>query len=222
MRLMKRVPSGREKDQAAIEQLERLREKIYCDNPSVARHAAFNLSWMQEDGFEILKEALYGNGTRTTKSAAAYGLRKMRGRMKKNAMALLQDGLKHENEGTRQVCAKAQRYQAGKGDGGAGRPAAGTARKPGPGQQRRFKPKFRISEISQKGHRVIPPDTAGEIRRSRRDLTGENNPQQDIQNNPEKFKHRGVKIFLQGPIISILVHSNGVPCAQGLLFREAA
>jgi hypothetical protein len=90
MKLKKRVPSGREKDQQAVELLEQLREKIYCDNSSVARHAAFNLSWMQEDGLEILKEALYGIANRTAKSAAAYGLRKMRGRMKKQALAMLE------------------------------------------------------------------------------------------------------------------------------------
>jgi hypothetical protein len=44
---------------------------------------------MQEDGFEILKEALFGGASRTAKGAAAYGLRKMRGRMRKQAFELL-------------------------------------------------------------------------------------------------------------------------------------
>lgn len=142
MKLKKRVPSGREKDQQAVELLEELREKIYCDNSSVARHAAFNLSWMQEDGLEILKEALYGIANRTAKSAAAYGLRKMRGRMKKQALAMLEEGLKSENDGTRQVCANALRLlkepkkQASQGG------------QQQPPQQRRAKPRFRISEIS--------------------------------------------------------------------------
>jgi hypothetical protein len=143
MRLAKRKPSGREKDQAAIEQLERLREKVYSDNPSMARHAAFNLSWMQEDGYEILKEALYSNGTRTSKSAAAYGLRKMRGRMKKQAMSLLQEGLKHGNEDTRQVCTKALQLLRQSKDAA----QQGVSQQPGQ-QRKRFKPKFRISEIS--------------------------------------------------------------------------
>ncbi len=146
MRLTKRKPSGREKDQAAIEQLECLREKVYCDVSSMARHAAFNLSWMQEDGLDILKEALYSNGTRTSKSAAAYGLRKMRGRMKKQAMSLLEEGLKHKNEDTRQVCSKALRLvKESKESAQQGAPQQQPAQ-----QQRHFKPKFRISEIPPK------------------------------------------------------------------------
>jgi predicted N-acetyltransferase YhbS len=80
MSLGKREPSGREKDEAAVEQLAQLREKLHVDDISKARKAAFNLSWMQEDGLEILTEALFGNFQRTTKKAAAYGLRSMHGR----------------------------------------------------------------------------------------------------------------------------------------------
>ena len=148
MRLKKREPSGREKDEAAVELLERLREKVYCDNPSMARHAAFNLSWMQEDGIEILREALYGNGTRTSKSAAAYGLRKMRGRMKKQAMTLLEEGLKHESDGTRQVCSKALRLLKESKQGAQQPQSVGNQQQPFKSQQqRRPRPKFRISEI---------------------------------------------------------------------------
>jgi hypothetical protein len=159
MRLKKRVPSGREKDQKAIELLERLREDVYSENPSAARHAAFNLSWMQEDGFDILKEALFGTACRATKGAAAYGLRKMRGRMKKNGMALLEEGLRHSNEGTRQVCARALSL-----DKEAKRQAAlqhqqkQQQRQPElqPQPRERFKPKFKISEISHKSLRERP------------------------------------------------------------------
>ena len=107
MRLKKRVPSGRERDAAAIAKLEQLREKLYSENPSVARHSAFNLSWMQEDGYDILKEALFSAAPRSTKGAAAYGLRKMRGRMHKGALALIEEGAKDTNISTRQVCERA-------------------------------------------------------------------------------------------------------------------
>jgi hypothetical protein len=159
MKLTKRVPSGREKDQAAILKLEQLREKVYADNPSVARHAAFNLSWMQEDGYDILKEALFSTAGRATKGAAAYGLRKMRGRMKKNGIALLVEGLKHSNEGTRQVCARAlllekeSREQAAKQQ-----PKQPESQ---PHQRERFKPKFKISEISHKSMRERPRISRG-------------------------------------------------------------
>lgn len=162
MRLKKRTPSGREKDQKAIEMLARLREEVYHENPSVARHAAFNLSWMQEDGFEILKEALFGTACRATKGAAAYGLRKMRGRMKKNGMALLEEGLRHSNEGTRQVCARALSL-----DKEAKRQAAlqhqRKQRQPDvpPQIRHRPKPKFRISEVSHKSLRERPRNGRG-------------------------------------------------------------
>ena len=88
------------------------------------------------------------------KSAAAYGLRKMRGRMKKQAMTLLVEGLKHENVDTRQVCAKAlqlikQAKESAQHQGAYGQ-QPGQQQRAGPGQQRRFKPKFRISEIPPK------------------------------------------------------------------------
>ena len=104
MRLEKRKPSGREKDEAAIELLEELRQKLYSDNGSVARRAAFNLSWMQEDGLEILKEALFSRAALRTKGAACYGLRSMHGRMKKLGMELMKEGAESSSRGTSAVC----------------------------------------------------------------------------------------------------------------------
>jgi hypothetical protein len=159
MKLKKRVPSGREKDQAAIIKLELLREKVYSENPSVARHAAYNLSWMQEDGYDILKEALFGTACRATKGAAAYGLRKMRGRMKKSGIALIEEGLRHSNEGTRQVCLRALSLEKASKEQAA-RQQLQQSRQPDsqPQQQprQRFNPKFKISEISHKSMRERP------------------------------------------------------------------
>jgi len=107
MKLQKRIPSGREKDEEALKLLARLREKLYCDNSSVARRSAFNLSWMQEDGLDVLKEALFSNATRTSKSAAAYGLRNMHGRMKSMARAVLEEGLESSKRNTQKVCKNA-------------------------------------------------------------------------------------------------------------------
>lgn len=107
MDLGKRKPSGREKDQASIKLLEKLRGQLYSSNSSAARQSASHLSWMQEDGLDILKEALFGGSARRTKSAAAYGLRKMRGRMKKKALEVLSEGLKHSDSGTAVVCKNA-------------------------------------------------------------------------------------------------------------------
>ncbi len=92
MRLEKRQPSGREKDEEALELLEKLREQMYSTNISTVRQSAFHLSWMQEDGLDILREALLTDTPRRTKSAAAYGLRKMRGRMRVRAEETLIEG----------------------------------------------------------------------------------------------------------------------------------
>lgn len=107
MKLEKRQPSGREKDQASIKLLEKLREQLHASNPSTARRAAFHLSWMQDDGLDILAEALFSQGPRRNKSAAAYGLRKMRGRMRKKALDVFKQGLKHPNSTTVGVCENA-------------------------------------------------------------------------------------------------------------------
>lgn len=103
MILEKRIPTGREKDQAAIELLEELRQKLYNESASVARRAAFNLSWMQEDGLEILEEALFGTGPHRAKNAACYGLRNMHGRMKKVALEVIRKGLGSQDRDTREA-----------------------------------------------------------------------------------------------------------------------
>jgi hypothetical protein len=102
-----RKPSGREKDQASIELLEKLRGQLYSSNPSTRRQAAFHLSWMQEDGLEILREALFGGFPATAKNAAAYGLRKMRGRMKKMSLGVFEQGLRQPDSAAREVCRRA-------------------------------------------------------------------------------------------------------------------
>ena len=99
----RRKLSGREKDEAAIKLLEKLQDQLHSSDASNRRRAAFNLSWLQEDGLEILKKALFGGVPITTKNAAAYGLRKMRGRMKKMALDILKQGLKHRDSSTREV-----------------------------------------------------------------------------------------------------------------------
>jgi hypothetical protein len=138
MKLEKRKPSGREKDEAAIELLNKLREKLFSDNVSTARLAAFNLSWMQEDGLDILKEVLFGDFPRTAKKAAAYGLRSMKGRMRKMASEVLTEGLKRSDRVTRDACAKALFIMAG---GQPPKPAFRGKRKPGKGRIREYRKK---------------------------------------------------------------------------------
>jgi hypothetical protein len=151
MNLEKREPSGREKDQASVKLLEKLREQLHSSNSSTARRAAFNLSWMQEDGLDILKEALFSDATKRAKSAAVYGLRKMRGRMKKNALRLLAEGLKYRDRATVDVCQNALAVLKHKAPG-----------KPAPARRGRH-PKFQIRDVSAKktqrrrGERVRGP-----------------------------------------------------------------
>ena len=114
----KRILTGREKDEAAIRLLAKLKEQLRSADASNRRRAAFNLSWMQEDGLEILKEALTGSDHITTKNAAAYGLRKMHGRMKKMALEVLNQGLKHRDISTRQVSRSALQLLGQKVPGG--------------------------------------------------------------------------------------------------------
>ncbi|NQT00443.1 MAG: hypothetical protein HQ580_00315, partial [Planctomycetes bacterium] len=92
---------------AAIELLRQLTRKLCSNDITTARLAAFNLSWMQEDGLAIFTETLMGNYSRTTKKAAAYGLRSMKGRMKKLAVEVLEQGLKHRDRTTKAACVKA-------------------------------------------------------------------------------------------------------------------
>jgi hypothetical protein len=107
MEMEKRELSGREKDEASIKLLRKLREQLYSSDASNRRRAAYKLSWMQEDGLDILKTALFGNCPVPTRNAAAYGLRKMRGRMKKMALGILQKGMKHHDTSTREICRNA-------------------------------------------------------------------------------------------------------------------
>jgi HEAT repeat protein len=131
----RRTLSGREKDEAAIRLLEKLQDQLRSSDASNRRRAAFNLSWMQEDGLEILKNALFGNDHITTKNAAAYGLRKMGGRMKKMALEVLNEGLKHRDSSTKQVSRSALQLLGQKV------PAGSTPQKQAP-------KKSRIREIS--------------------------------------------------------------------------
>ena len=105
----RRKPTGREKDEASVKLLEKLQEQLQSSDASNRRRAAFNLSWLQEDGLEVLRDALLGDLHITAKNAAAYGLRKMRGRMKKVALEILRQGLKRRDRATREVCTNALR-----------------------------------------------------------------------------------------------------------------
>jgi hypothetical protein len=100
-------PSEQEKDEASIELLRQLTKKLCSSNISTARLAAFNLSWKQEDGLAILTKTLNGRFSRTTKKAAAYGLRSMKGRMKKLACEVLEQGVNHRDRTTQAACVKA-------------------------------------------------------------------------------------------------------------------
>jgi hypothetical protein len=94
------------RDEASIALLKSLREKLLSKSISTARVAASNLAWKQDDGLTILSEALFGDYPRTTKKAAAYGLRKMQGRMKKLALEVLQKGLQSRDRTTKAACIK--------------------------------------------------------------------------------------------------------------------
>ena len=152
----KRILTGKEKDEAAIRLLAKLKEQLRSSDASNRRRAAFNLSWMQEDGLEILKEALLGNDHITTKNAAAYGLRKMHGRMKKLALDVINQGLKHRDSSTRQVSRSALQLLGQKV------PAVSVSQKPAA-------KKSRIREISHERPRVSLDTRRGiDMRRSRR------------------------------------------------------
>jgi hypothetical protein len=110
----RRKLTGREKDEASIKLLEKLQEQLQSCDASNRRKAAFNLSWLQEDGMEVLRDTLFGEMHVTAKNAAAYGLRKMRGRMRKMALEILAEGLKRRDRATREVCTNALRL-LGKG-----------------------------------------------------------------------------------------------------------
>ncbi len=150
MKLEKRIPSGREKDEAAVELLAKLREKLHSENVSTARLAAFNLSWKQEDGLDILTETLLGRFSRTAKKAAAYGLRSMKGRMKKLAVEVLKDGLKNSDRTTRAACEKALLLMAGM-----------VPKKSGGGGHRSKSGRPRIRSVARRGGRPSRPPRRG-------------------------------------------------------------
>lgn len=143
MRLEKRKPSGREKDEASLQLLEKLREQLYGSNLTIIRQSAFNLSWMQEDGLDILKEALLLDTPRRTKGAATYGLRKMRGRMTKPARDVLVEGTTSHNQGTAEISRNALRVMEQKKAGKTRRP-----RKPSP-------TRFEIRDLPPKGPKAF-------------------------------------------------------------------
>jgi len=81
MKFQEQKSSGQEKDEASIELLRQLTRKLCSSDISTARLAAFNLS--------------------------AYGLRSMKGRMRKMASEVLEQGLKHRDRTTKAACVKA-------------------------------------------------------------------------------------------------------------------
>lgn len=146
MKLEKRKPSGREKDEASVKLLDKLREKLYSDDGSTRRWAAFNLSWLQEDGLDILKEALFSDCSKATKNAAAYGLRSMRGRMRKMALEVFKQGSKHRDSTTKDVCKNALLAIGEK-----------TTGKPPSRQRKRQAGKFVIREIPSRTKKKAKP-----------------------------------------------------------------
>ncbi|MEN6427148.1 MAG: hypothetical protein ABFE13_17475 [Phycisphaerales bacterium] len=152
MRLEKRQPSGREKDEAALELLGKLREQMYDSNISTVRQSAFHLSWMQEDGLEILREALLGDTPRRTKSAAAYGLRKMRGRMRKRAEGILVEGTTHSDPLTAEISRNAL-IVIKKSKAPSKRPRHSTGKPKGRFEIRAIPPKGHVKKQPHKGRR---------------------------------------------------------------------
>ncbi|UCE48688.1 MAG: hypothetical protein JSW47_00790 [Phycisphaerales bacterium] len=148
MESIKQELSDREKQEASIRLLRKLGEQLQSSDASTRRRAAYNLSWMQEDGLEILKGILFGSFQITAKNASAYGLRKMRGRMKKMALEVLEQGLKHSDNSTKQVCRNALQLLGQKVPGGAA-------------PKRRTGKRTRIKEISHESR----PKTRNDTRR---------------------------------------------------------
>lgn len=92
-----------QKEEMAKQLLEKLKVQLFSTNASIRRRAAFNLSWMQEDGLNILKSIFLGDFNETAKNASAYGLRKMQGRMKKKALDVFKEGLRQRNNLTGEI-----------------------------------------------------------------------------------------------------------------------
>lgn len=111
--IMADTQPDRERHPETVERLKKLRIKLVSENISTARVAAYNLAWLQDDGLMILKEALFGDYSRTTKKAAAYGLRNMKGRMKKMAVEVLEQGLSHRDKTTQSASLKSLQLMRG-------------------------------------------------------------------------------------------------------------
>ncbi|MBN2590624.1 MAG: hypothetical protein JXA96_12240 [Sedimentisphaerales bacterium] len=92
-----------QKEEIAKQLLEKLKVQLFSSKASIRRRAAFNLSWMQEDGLEILRSIFLGDFSETAKNASAYGLRKMQGRMKKKALDVFKEGLRQRNNLTGEI-----------------------------------------------------------------------------------------------------------------------
>lgn len=107
MEVEKEKSSDLQKSEDSKKLLRKLREQLFSSNGSIRRQAGFNLSWLQEDGLEVLKGTLFGDSPITTKTAAAYGLRKVHGRMKKMALEVFKQGREHQQSSVREVCTKA-------------------------------------------------------------------------------------------------------------------
>jgi hypothetical protein len=107
MEVEKKRSPDRQKSEDSKKLLRKLREQLLSSNGSIRRQAGFNLSWLQEDGLEVLKDALFGDSPITTKNAAAYGLRKVHGRMKKMALEVFKQGREHQQSSIREVCTRA-------------------------------------------------------------------------------------------------------------------
>jgi hypothetical protein len=107
MEVEKERNPNQQKSEDSKKLLRKLREQLLSSNGSIRRQAGFNLSWLQEDGLEVLKDALFGDSPVTTKNAAAYGLRKMHGRMKKMALEVFKQGREHQQSSIREVCTRA-------------------------------------------------------------------------------------------------------------------
>jgi hypothetical protein len=135
----------RDKEDASLRLLRTLRKKLLSGDISKARTAAHNLSWLQEDGLALLKEALFGNCPKTAKHAAAYGLRKVKGRMRKMAQEVFEQGLQHEDRTTREACAKSLSLLKGESP-----PKQAPGPRPGPGKQK-------ITEVPKKGGQAKHP-----------------------------------------------------------------
>lgn len=96
----------KERDEATIAKLKELSIGLFSEDITKARLAARNLAWMQDDGLLILRQALLGEYSRTSKKSAAYGLRSMQGRMKKLGVEVLEQGLQSRNPTTKAACKK--------------------------------------------------------------------------------------------------------------------